>query len=152
VIITRGGVTADFRSLLMGRCAARVSRRRWTMPMMFARDRHDDFVEMPLVAAGGCALADQIGECLAELFALLAHGLVGHANPARRQQLFDHAKAQGKPEIEPNGIADHLRREAMTAIERVTRNGHRRQLADRPDAAFSASTLATCRAVIWPRV
>jgi hypothetical protein len=35
--------------------------------MMFARDRDGDFVEMPLVAARGCTLADRIGECLAEL-------------------------------------------------------------------------------------
>ena len=35
----------------------------------------------------------------------LAHGLVGHANPARRQHFFDHAKAQGKPEnrAKPHG-------------------------------------------------
>jgi hypothetical protein len=46
----------------------------------------------------------------------LAHGLIDHANPARRQQLFDVAKAQRKPEIEPYGIADRLRWEAMEAI------------------------------------
>jgi hypothetical protein len=30
VIMTRGGVTADLRSFLINRCAARLSLRRWT--------------------------------------------------------------------------------------------------------------------------
>jgi hypothetical protein len=57
-----------------------------------------DLIHMPFVAASRRALADLSG-CLAELLPPLAHGLVGHANPARRQHFFDHAKAQGKPEI-----------------------------------------------------
>src|SRR5580692_735753 len=120
VIMTRGGVTADFRSFLMSRCAARLSLRRWTktsrtkpilidrapQPVRLASNRDDDLIHMPFVAASRRALADLIGERLAELLPPLAHGLVRHANPARRQHFLDHAKAQGKPEIEPNGIAD----------------------------------------------
>jgi hypothetical protein len=93
-------------------------------PMVFARDRDDDFVEVPLVAASGCMLTDPIGECLAEFLPPLTHGLIRHANPARHQQFFDHAQAQGKPKIEPHGIADHLGREAMTAIKKVTGGRH----------------------------
>ncbi len=78
-------------------------------PVWLAGDRDDDLIHMPFVAASRRALADLIGECLAELLPPLAHGLVGHANPARRQHFFDHAKAQGKPEIEPNRMADDLR-------------------------------------------
>jgi hypothetical protein len=45
-----------------------------------------------------------ISECLAEL---LAHWR-GHANPTRRQDSFDQAKAYGKSEIKPNRMADDL--------------------------------------------
>src|ERR1700677_2480317 len=92
--------------------------------MVFARDRDDNLIHMPFVAASGSTLTDPIGECLTEFLPPLAHGLVRHANPALSQHLLDHAKAQGKSEIEPHGIADHLRREAMTAIERVTGGPH----------------------------
>src|SRR6202451_4158028 len=88
-------------------------------PVWLAGDRGDDLIHRPSVAPSRRALADLIGECLAELLPPLAHGLVGHANPARRQHFFDHAKAQGKPEIEPNRMADHLRRKAMALVERV---------------------------------
>jgi protein-S-isoprenylcysteine O-methyltransferase Ste14 len=36
VIMTRGGMIADFRSLFMSRCAARVSLRRWTKGVHWA--------------------------------------------------------------------------------------------------------------------
>ena len=134
VIMTRGDVTADFRSLLMSCCAARRSLRRWTEdvenetvlingapePVLFARDRDDDLIHIPFVAASRRAPADLIGERLAELLPPLAHALVGHANSAGRQHLLDHAQAQRKPEIEPNRVDDHLRRKAVAAIERIT--------------------------------
>ena len=95
MIITRGGATTDFKSFFMSRCAARVSLRRWTkdvehkailidgapQPMLLPRDRDNDFVQMPFVAASGRALAELRGERLAELLSPLAHGFVGHANP-----------------------------------------------------------------------
>ena len=95
-------------------------------PVSLAGDRNRDFVHMPFVAASRRTLADLIGERLAELLPPLAHGLVRHANPARCEHLFDHAKAQRKPEIEPHGVADHFRRKAMAAIQTVTGNRHGR--------------------------
>src|SRR3984957_3808552 len=92
-------------------------------PMLLARDRDEDFVQMPFVAARGSPLADLISEPLAELLSPLAHGLVGHANPAG-QYLLDHAQAQGKPEVEPNRIPDDFRRKAMAAIEGFTSARH----------------------------
>ena len=77
-------------------------------PVLLAGDRDDDLIHMPFVAASRRALADLIGEGFAELPPPLAHGLVRHENPARRQHFLDHAKAQGKPEIEPDGIARSL--------------------------------------------
>ena len=101
-------------------------------PVLFARDRDDDLIHMPFVAASRRALADLIGECLAELLPPLAHGLVGHANPTRRQHLFDHAQAQGKPEIEPNRMADDFRRKTMALVERVAGCRHGGPIAARP--------------------
>ncbi|APO50304.1 hypothetical protein SG09_77530 [Bradyrhizobium ottawaense] len=62
-------------------------------PMLFARDRDNDLVQMPFVTAGGSALADPIGERLAEFPSPLAHGFIGHANATRRQHFLDHAQA-----------------------------------------------------------
>ncbi len=80
MIITRGGVPADFKSFFMNRCAARevssaldqdveneaILTDSAPEPMLCARDRDNDFVQMPFVTASGCALADPIGERLAE--------------------------------------------------------------------------------------
>src|ERR1700722_4230131 len=93
-------------------------------PMLLARDRDEDFVQMPFVAASGSPLADLISERLAELLSPLAHGLIGNTNPAGRQYLLDHAQAQGKPEVEPNRITDDFRRKAMAAIEGFTSARH----------------------------
>ena len=132
VIMTRGGVTADFKSFLMSCCAARLAFFPTLdqdveneaifidgapQPVRLASNRDDDLIHMPFVAASRRALADLMGERLAELLPPLAHGLIGHANPARRQHFLDHAKAQGKPEIEPNRMADDLRRKAMALVE-----------------------------------
>ena len=101
-------------------------------PVWLAGDRDDDLIHMPFVAASRRALADLIGERLAELLPPLAHGLLRHANPARRQHFLDHTKAQRKPEIQPNGIADDFRRKAMAAIQRITASRHGRRLATCP--------------------
>ena len=46
-------------------------------PVLLAGDRDDDLIHMPCVAASRGALADLIGERLAELLPPLAHGLIG---------------------------------------------------------------------------
>ncbi|MCP1975486.1 hypothetical protein AB7M56_000247 [Bradyrhizobium elkanii] len=130
VIITRGGVPADFKASSLG--SARVSSALDqdveneailvdSAPelVLCARDRDNDFVQMPFVTASGSALADPIGERLAEFPSPLAPGFIGHANATRRQHFLDHAQASAEPEIQPNGIADHFRWEAMAAMSRV---------------------------------
>ena len=82
MIMTRGGVTADFKSFLMSCCAARLSLRRWTKtsrtkPFRSAA-RHSQYsspaiemthlIHMPFVAANRRALSDLIGERLADFF------------------------------------------------------------------------------------
>src|SRR5215217_5037668 len=66
------------------------------------------FVEVPLVAGTGQPTPDLGGEALAELARPLAHGLVAHGDAAGRQHLFDHAQAERKAEVEPDGVADDL--------------------------------------------
>ena len=103
MIMRRGGVTADFKSFLASRSrSATVSSTLGQdveneailidsapQPVRLAPNRDDDLIHMPFVAASRRALADLIGERLAELLPPLAHGFVRHANPARRQHFLD---------------------------------------------------------------
>ena len=45
-----------------------------------------------------------------------ADRLVGDRDAALRQQIFDVAKAQGEPEIEPDRLLDDLRREPVPIV------------------------------------
>ena len=85
-------------------------------PVLLARNRDDDFIHMPLVATCRSTPAELIGEGFAELLSPSAHGLIGHANPTRRKHLLYHPKAERKSEVEPDCIAYHLGRKAMTAV------------------------------------
>ena len=85
VIMTRGGMIADFRSLFMSRCAAAgvpstldqdvendaVLIDGAPEPVWLAGDRDDDLIHMPLVAASRSASADLVSEGLAELLSPL---------------------------------------------------------------------------------
>lgn len=98
MIITRGGVPADFKSFFMSRWAARESFRRWirmarTKPRWstarqepsFAHDRDKGLVQVPFVAASGSALADPIGERLAKLPSSLTLGVMGRKRKSNRK-------------------------------------------------------------------
>jgi hypothetical protein len=102
VIMTRGGMIADFRSLFMSRCAG--------VSSTLNQDVENDAV-----------LIDGAPEPV---------WLAGDRDD--RQHFFDHAKAQGKPEIEPNRMADDLRRKAMALVERVAGCRHGGRIAARP--------------------
>jgi hypothetical protein len=81
-------------------------------------------IEVPLVAGSRKTPADLIGKALAELERPLPHGLMADQDPAGREQLLDHPKAQRKPKIQPHAIADHFSREAVTGVARVTGRFH----------------------------
>ncbi|MHC2432521.1 hypothetical protein ACVII1_000080 [Bradyrhizobium elkanii] len=55
-----------------------------TPPRVMITDRDDDLVQMPFVTAGGSALADPIGERLAEFPSPLAHGFIASVTPMPR--------------------------------------------------------------------
>jgi hypothetical protein len=152
VIMTRGGVTADFKSFLVSRCAARVSLvlnqnieneailiNGAPKPVLLAGDRDDNLIHMPFVAARRSPLAELIGEGFAELLSPSAHGLVGHANPTRRKYLLDHTEAERKSEVEPHRMAYHLARKAMTVVQGITSSWHRPRLATHPSNSVNVT-------------
>jgi hypothetical protein len=75
---------------------------------------------MPLVSGCRKTSADLGGEILAELQGPLPHRLMTDLDASGGQHLLDHAQAQGKPEVQPDGMADHFRRETMAGIARGT--------------------------------
>src|SRR4051794_11839228 len=85
-------------------------------PVLLAADHQAHFVEVPLIARAWQPTADLVGEALAELARPLAHGFVAHLDATRGQHLFDHAQAQGKAEVEPDGVADDLARKAVAGV------------------------------------
>src|SRR3954463_1717166 len=85
-------------------------------PVLLAADHQAHFVEVPLVARAWQPTPDLVGETLAELARPLPHGLVAHVDAAGGQHLFDHAQAQRKAEVEPDGVADDLARKAVAGV------------------------------------
>src|SRR3954468_12317733 len=79
---------------------------------------------MPLVARTGQPTPDLVGEGLAELARPLAHGLMAHVDAAGGQHLCDHAQAQRKAEVEPDGVADDLAWKAVAGIRGLGGGGH----------------------------
>src|SRR3954468_6141227 len=71
---------------------------------------------------------------LAELQRPLAHGLVADGDAARGQQLLDHPQAEREAEVEPDGVADDLRREAVAGVGGPDRLRHARPVAGAPPA------------------
>ena len=80
--------------------------------LLLAPDAHEDLVQGPGPPHATLAPAQLGGERLAEAAHPATDGLVAELDPAPCQQFFHVPKAQGKAGIEPDGVADHLRREA----------------------------------------
>src|SRR3954453_17400013 len=98
-------------------------------PVLLAGDLDLDLVQVPLVAGTGQPSADLVRERLAELEAPLPHGLVADDDAAGGQQLLDHPQAERETEIEPDGVADDLRREPVAGVGRRDRLRHARPVA-----------------------
>src|SRR4051794_20007135 len=122
-------------------------------PVLLAGDPDLDLVRVPLVARTGQPAADLVREALAELAGPLPHGLVADRDAAGGQQLLDHAQAQREAEVEPDGVADDLRREPVTGVGGPDRLCHARPVAGSPPArnlprANLTVPLDRCRAVL----
>src|SRR5258708_1698544 len=71
---------------------------------------------MPFVSTTRATTTEFIRVRLPKLQAPLAHGFVGHDNPALCQKLFDIAKTEREAEIQPNSMAHDFRRKAVASV------------------------------------
>src|SRR3954453_19909120 len=104
-------------------------------PMLRSPDHQAHFVEVPFISHAGQPAPDLVGEALPELAGPLPHGLMAHVDAAGRQHLFDHAQAERKAEVEPDGVADDLAWKAVTGVRGLGCGCHARHL---PVPAFPA--------------
>jgi hypothetical protein len=84
-------------------------------------DLEHDFTQMPFIADPWQAMTDLVGKRLAELAGPLPHGLVAHDDASGGEHLLDYPQAQRKAEIEPDGVADELRREPVAGVQGLGR-------------------------------
>jgi hypothetical protein len=63
-------------------------------------------------------MTDPVGELLAEFARPLPHGFMAYDDAAGGQQLLNHAQPEREPEVQPDGTADDLGREAIPGIGR----------------------------------
>src|SRR3954453_20303720 len=84
--------------------------------------------------------ADPVSEVLAELERPLPYGLVADDDAACGQHLLDHAQAEREAEIQPDGVANDLGREAIAGIAGASWYRHLRQLPALPPIRKPASS------------
>jgi hypothetical protein len=70
---------------------------------------------MPHVIWAWCFPAQAAGIVRAEFHRPASDRLIGN-DDAALQQLFDHAQAQRKAEVEPNSVGNYIRQETMAFI------------------------------------
>ena len=81
-----------------------------------AIDCDDDFIEMPDIPPAWRLSFQSAGVVGAKLQRPAPHRFAGHDNAACEQHFLDEAQAQRKSEIQPHGMGDDLRREAMPFV------------------------------------
>ena len=79
-------------------------------------DCYEEFVKVPDVTQATLPVPEYAGVFGAEFLAPLPNGLIRDYDPALRQQILDISKAQAEPMVEPNGMADDIRRKSMSVI------------------------------------
>ena len=83
------------------------------------RDQHH--IQMPYVTEPTLPTTQGTGVRRSELPAPPANGLVGHGDAALGKEILDIAQAQRESMVQPNGMADNLRWEAVASIKGVKR-------------------------------
>lgn len=71
---------------------------------------------MPDVASAGLLALQATGIIQSEFHGPSADGFIGENYPPLEQHFLDEAQAKRKPEVEPDGVGDGLRREAMAFV------------------------------------
>lgn len=82
----------------------------------FAVDGHEHFVHVPPIIRSAMRLLQSQRIGLPEFQSPAPSRFVRHINAAFCQEVFDIAKAQGKPKMQPDGMLDDLRQETMASI------------------------------------
>ncbi len=72
---------------------------------------HEEFIQVPRIAQPTSATLERTSVLGAELQTPQSDGLVSDDDPPRCQEIFDISEAQAEAVVEPNGMADDLRRE-----------------------------------------
>ena len=88
-------------------------------------DRHEDFVQKPRISESPLSTFQPPRVVGAELPTPLPHGFVRHYDAAFRQQILDIPEAQAVSVIQPDGVADDVRRKAMPQVSRIDENSPR---------------------------
>ena len=91
-------------------------------PVLLACDAHRHLVQMPSTAEVGFSLAQLQGVVRTEPSHPAAHCFVADLNATLSKQFFYIPEAQGKAQVQPDGIGDYLAGEAVAAV-RVWRWG-----------------------------
>ena len=76
-------------------------------------DGHEEFVQVPRAAQTTLSPLEPTGIRGTELLAPLSDGLVGNNNSPLCQEILDISEAQTEAVVEPDGVADDLRRESL---------------------------------------
>ncbi len=84
--------------------------------VLFRIDGEEDLIEMPLVTGLCPPPAQLVRVVLAKCAAPLADRLIREDDPARCQQFFPVAIAEGESLLEPHGVTDNLRGEAVALV------------------------------------
>src|SRR5262245_47872259 len=76
------------------------------------------FIKVPFVTRLRTSATELIGILLTKLAAPFTDGFIGHHHAAFEQELFDITKAQAKPKVQPDGVADDFHGEPVVFIFR----------------------------------
>ena len=84
-------------------------------------DGHEEFVQVPRVTQATLSPLEPTGILGTEFLTPLPDGFVGNDNSALCQEILDISEAQAEAMVEPDGVADDLRRESVSSVARVLR-------------------------------
>jgi hypothetical protein len=77
---------------------------------------HEEFIQVPRIAQPTLATLERTSVLGTELQTPQSDGLVSDDDPALCQEIFDISEAQTEAVVEPDGVADDLRRESVSAV------------------------------------
>jgi len=77
---------------------------------------HEEFIQVPRITQPTLSLLEPTSILGTELPAPLSDGLVGDHDSPLCQEIFDISQAQAEAVVEPNGMADYLRWESVSAV------------------------------------